>query len=309
MKYLVIGDAGFLGKAFCNYLIKQGSSVFGVDKNSLKDCTWNRTEVDIIDTESLFLVLKKVKPDVIVNLAVVFNEENVKQNFRINCFSILDLIQRCLADPALNKTKFVLFGSAAEYGLPKDRSKLKETSPLNPISAYGIVKACQAFFVNHFVNKDRARIVLIRPFNIIGPGLSANLFLGHCASQIVRIEQERQEPVLQVGNLESFRDMLSLSKAIEMIYLISEKGVVGQTYNLCSGQAIKMKDLLEKLLEHSKRKIKVEIDSKRLRKFDANYVVGDNQKYLELVGETRLDDTHDLDKAVMATLDWYRSNL
>jgi GDP-4-dehydro-6-deoxy-D-mannose reductase len=143
-------------------------------------------------------------------------------------------------------------------------------------------------------------IVRVRPFNHIGPRQSPDYVVPNFAKQITEIEKGLKEPILTVGNLEAKRDFTDARDMVKAYWLALQKGEAGEVYNICSGKAPSVKELLDKFLAMSKKDIEVRQDSKKLRSSDVPLLIGDSTKFREKTGwkpeipfERTLQDTLD----------------
>ena len=100
------------------------------------------------------------------------------------------------------------------------------------------------------------------------------------------VENNKQEPVISVGNLDAIRDFLDVRDVARACWLSLEKGEPGQIYNICSGKGYLIKDLLNKLLSLSSVSINVRKDPKRLRPSDIPIIIGNPSKFAKQTGWT-----------------------
>lgn len=305
MKYLIIGSEGFLGKALSSVLSASGGDVLLKVDLALEDKKGEREKqykIDLKDTLKLVSLCKTQKPDVIFNLAGIFNSTSPVELLTANCFAPVAFLK---ASDGLD-FKLILIGSAAEYGVTKQGKKISEDFPLNPISDYGISKACQTFMAMSFAKKHKSPAVIIaRLFNMIGPGMQRNLFLGNFAKQIADIEKGlTSSPVIKTGNLESYRDLLSVKMAAECLKALASHGEHGEIYNICSSRPVKIGDALQQLLRLTRKKISFEIVPGKFKANDIPWSVGENSKLSKFQKISFAQD--ELKAAIKETLDWYR---
>ncbi len=71
---------------------------------------------------------------------------------------------------------------------------------------------------------------------------------------------------------------------VEAYWLSLEKGVPGEVYNICSGKAVKIRDMLDMLLGLSSEKVEVRQDPARMRPSDVMILQGDCTKFKEATG-------------------------
>jgi GDP-4-dehydro-6-deoxy-D-mannose reductase len=68
-------------------------------------------------------------------------------------------------------------------------------------------------------------------------------------------------------------------------YLLAvDKGQPGESYNICSGESIKIRELLDLLISMSRKKIKVQQDPDRMRPSDVEVLQGDCSKFKKQTG-------------------------
>jgi len=87
--------------------------------------------------------------------------------------------------------------------------------------------------------------------------------------------------VIEVGNISVKRDFTDVRDVVRAYTLLMEKGRRGEVYNICSGSAVPLREILDLLISFSSQKIEVQVDSKKLRKADIPLLLGDNKKIKE----------------------------
>jgi GDP-4-dehydro-6-deoxy-D-mannose reductase len=127
-------------------------------------------------------------------------------------------------------------------------------------------------------------IVRTRGFNHTGPRRGPVFVCSDFAKQIVDIEKGRREPVIRVGNLDARRDFTDVRDMARGYWLALEKGKPGEVYNICSEKDWVIREILDKLLEVTDAKIRVEVDESRLRPSDVPVLVGDCTKFRDDTG-------------------------
>jgi GDP-4-dehydro-6-deoxy-D-mannose reductase len=123
------------------------------------------------------------------------------------------------------------------------------------------------------------------------------------AQRIADIEAGRRDPVLSVGNLEARRDLTDVRDVIRAYRLIVDRGVAGRPYNVCTGRAIAIRELLEMFLSRTRVRIQVTIDPARYRPNDLPLVVGDNSRIRSELGWTPIIP---MEQTVDELLDYWR---
>ncbi len=178
-----------------------------------------------------------------------------------------------------------LAGSAAAYGhiRPED-VPIDEDRPLRPLSPYGVSKAAQEMLGYQAVQSWGQQVFLTRSFIHIGPRQDARPAAQTFARQIAEAEAGLREPVVEVGNLEVRRDFLDVADVVRALWAVVERGAPGEVYNLCSGQAPRVRDLLDLYLQQTAVPLEVRQDQARLRPADEPILLGDNARLRAATG-------------------------
>ena len=175
----------------------------------------------------------------------------------------------------------LITGSAMVYRRSTER--LTEDHPLGPADPYAVSKLAQEMLAGHV---GPVRVFIARPFNHAGPGQSASFVTSSFARQIAEIEAGQRAPVLRVGNLDTRRDITDVRDTVRAYPLIVARGTAGRPYNVCSGQAYRVRDLLDALLALAGAPIAIEVDPARLRPSDNPVIVGDPTRIAKETGWT-----------------------
>ncbi len=118
-----------------------------------------------------------------------------------------------------------------------------------------------------------------------GPRRGDVFVTSNFAKQIAEIEAGRREPVVQVGNLKTRRDFSDVRDVVRGYWLLLERGEPGEVYNLCSGKAWSIQQVLDFLLRQARAgKVSVQEDPTRLRPSDVPHLVGDASKFQQALG-------------------------
>lgn len=276
MRFFVTGARGFVGSRLARFLIERGDEVAGsVYGRRETEEPFEAFEVDILDPDAVVRAVDRAAPDAIIHLAglshVGSSWENVADYFRVNVLGT----QNVLA--AAQGCRVVLASSAEVYGLvPERKQPIGESAPLDPRNPYAMSKASAELLA-----LDRGAMVM-RSFNLIGPGQAETFALPSFARQLAEIGRGAARPVLKVGNLEARRDFLHVDDAMSAYRLVACEGVSGECYNLGSGEAYSVREILDLLLEVSDVDARTEMDPERFRPVDVPLTRADNGKLKDL---------------------------
>ena len=147
------------------------------------------------------------------------------------------------------------------------------------------------------------RIIRVRPFYIIGPRKTSDS-CSDFARGIAMVEKGQAE-TLSTGNLDVIRDIVDIRDCVRAMWLLTERGIPGEVYNICSGRGYKMRDVLDKLLSLSPSKVKVCQSLEKIRPSDDSILIGDNAKLCKLGWKPQIP----IKKALSNMLEYWRKNL
>jgi GDP-4-dehydro-6-deoxy-D-mannose reductase len=286
MKALITGANGFVGKHLTELLIGKGYEVWGSTRgNYSKTYTDDNkfvttVSLDLASEREILNLINLVKPDHIYHLA---GKSNVKESwdnklttFEVNVNFTINLLEAVRKSSVANQVRVLTIGSSEEYGRVAEADMpIKETTPLNPISPYGISKVTVSMLAKHYYEAYGMQVIHARPFNHIGPGQGLGFVTSDFAKQIVDIEKGLIKPIIHVGNLESERDFTDVRDIVKAYELLVNLGDVGKIYNICSGMPTPIKEILNIFIDLSSCKaIEVKEDLNRMRPSDFPLYIG-----------------------------------
>ena len=254
MRYLVTGASGFVGSRLTRYLSERGDPVVATFVGAAPDDpVCEILPADILDATAVRAIIDRVRPGAIIHLAglshVGASWDRVSAYFRVNVLGTHNVLQ------AAGDARVVLASSAEVYGLvPEDRQPILEQTEVDPRNPYAMSKAAAELLAVEY------GAVVARLFNLIGPGQSRDFALPSFADQLARISRGEGEPVLKVGNLEAQRDFLHVDDAMEALRLLAVEGRPGEAYNIGSGKARSIREVLDLLLAVSEVAARAEME-------------------------------------------------
>lgn len=242
-RVLITGGSGALGQAVI-YLLKrlQTYQIF-VTSSRIYSNLHNQISIslcDFRDLKQLTAAFNLARPDLILHLGATFTED-LSEAYAVNVAPAAHLLE--LVHTSKSRTRVVLIGSAAEYGVVKpEENPLNEEHALCPVSTYGVSKAWQTQLVGLYANRG-IDVICLRIFNLFGAGISQKLFAGRIQNEINAVKLE-QKSTIDVGCLDAIRDYISTDEAARQLIMIAERGISGNIYHIGSGQPITMRDFL-----------------------------------------------------------------
>lgn len=203
--------------------------------------------------DSIENILIKEKPEYIVVLqgnSFVADNTNIESSTQDNMMKSAIFLEKIYnSDVSKFIKKILVVGSASEYGKFYDKP-IKEDFILHPTSLYGLSKIFLYNSSMYFVERGLP-IVYIRQFNTVGIGQRDSFVFSSFSKNIVKIEKNLAEPILNVGDLSQERDFLDVRDTCMAYYILMEKGIIGETYNVASGDYISIEKLLYAMIEKS----------------------------------------------------------
>ena len=318
MRALITGITGFAGSHLAEFILSNHPDVevYGImrwrSRTENIEAIEQRVklvECDLRDATSVKTLLGRVRPDMVFHLAAQsyvpssWNApgESLTTNI-IGQLNIFEAVRELKIEPWIQ-----IACSSEEYGLVKeDELPIKETNPLRPLSPYAVSKVGQDYLGYQYHMSFGLKVVRTRGFNHDGPRRGDVFVSSNFAKQLVEVEKGKRPAVIHVGNLEARRDFSDVRDIVRGYWLSLERCEAGEVYNLCSGKAYSIQEVLDRLIELSGAKVKIEQDPARLRPSDVPVLIGDCTKFREVTG---WKPEIPYDKTLADMLDYWRGKI
>src|SRR5277367_2287402 len=259
MRALITGGKGFVGHWLAAHLKDSGDDVVAMD-----------IETDISNGPALRKVVAEASPEAIYHLAAMTHVgeswENPSEVLRVNVLGTAEVLAaaRSLAAPptVLVVSSAEVYGTVTPAQLP-----LGEDAPTAPATPYAASKlAAEAVALQAWRGYGQP-VIVVRPFNHIGPGQSPNFAVPALAKRIVEARRSGATS-LPVGTLTTRRDFTDVRDVVVAYRLIIEQGNPGAVYNVCSGRDVAMSEVADQLLELAHADLELVIDPALVRPVD-----------------------------------------
>jgi GDP-4-dehydro-6-deoxy-D-mannose reductase len=285
---LVTGAAGFAGSHLIDQLAADRVEVIawhrpgGRPPRPVPEVTWHG--VDLLDAGQVLAALDGVRPQVIYHCAgaahVGQSWGSTTETLRVNVMGTHHLVEAVRA--AAPDARLLITSSALVYGASSDA--VTELDALAPANPYGLSKVAQELVGT--ASGGHPHTYIARPFNHFGPRQDASFVSAAFAKQIAEIEAGLAPPEIHVGNLTASRDLTDVRDTVRAYRLIIERGVPHRPYNVCSGVAVAVHDLLDMLVRRARVPVRIVEDPARYRPNDTPIVLGDATRAASELGWT-----------------------
>jgi GDP-4-dehydro-6-deoxy-D-mannose reductase len=306
-RILVTGCSGFLASHLLKLLQRQDrNKIFGITE--VPGFNYPDVEVfqvDIRRRDDISHVLEIIRPDLIFHLAAVANVgfawKNPQLTSDINFMGTSNLLEALQASAP--DSRLVMMSSAEVYQTGSE-GPIPESSPTLCQNPYALSKLAMEMLGDLYWRAFAMNVCKIRAFNFTGPGQDEKFVASDFASQIARIERGERPPVIRVGNLAAVRDFSDVRDVARYLQVIGGKSAGGEVFNLCSGRAYSIRQVLDILLAQARVPIRVEVDANKFRPLDNPQIIGDCQLIRSRFG---LRPEFTLEKTLLDLLDHWRN--
>lgn len=281
-KILVTGADGFTGRYLGAELLRAGYEVHGLVRKPVSDSipgvsAWH--VADLSDAQGLAEVVREVQPHKVVHLAAIafVAHGDVEAIYRTNLIGTRNLLE-ALTQAAAPLDAVLLASSANVYGNTVG-GVLDEHTPPAPANDYAVSKLAMEYAARLYA--DRLPLITVRPFNYTGVGQADNFLIPKIISHV-----RRHAPLIELGNIDVERDFSDVRNVVQSYRrLLEAPAAVGQTFNVCSGQAWSLNDVLGMAREISGHDFEVRVNPAFVRQNEVKTLVGSRAKLDAVVGE------------------------
>ena len=285
---LVTGAAGFAGSHLIDLLVHSGANVIawhrpgGSPPREQPGARWDA--VDLLDQAQVQAAIERTRPSAVYHCAGAAHVgrawDSTESTFATNVrgtHHVLQALERSgIAARVLVPSSALVYASADEA--------LTENHPLLPSSPYALSKLAQEMLASK--TNGTLAVTIARPFNHVGPRQDPHFVASGFARRIADIELGRWAPEISVGNLDARRDLTDVRDTVRAYQMILERGQPGRPYNICSGRAISIRDLLDLLIARARVSVDVKVDPARYRPNDTPLLLGDPARLRDELGWT-----------------------
>lgn len=271
---LVTGLTGFVGQAMRQYL---PDSPMAARVRLLGPASG----FDLLDPLAVQGLVRESQPDWVIHLAaqshVPTSFKDPARTLQINTIGTANLLQALANEGFAGRLLYVssadIYGAVGDDDLP-----VHETLPPAPRNPYAVSKAAAELLCLQWRRAHGLDVVVVRPFNHVGPGQRPDFALSGFARDIAAIALNRQAARIIVGDLEVTRDFCDVRDVLDAYFLLLAQGHAGEIYNVCSEQEYLLRDLLQEMLVRAGVQAEIISDPARFRPAEQRRMCGSHAK-------------------------------
>lgn len=280
-RVLLTGADGFTGRYLAATLHEAGHEVHGLMRELPARPVAGLTcahVCDLLDAPGMAELVRRVEPERVAHLAAVafVAHGDAETMYRTNLLGTRHLLEALVALPSPPKAA-LMASSANIYGNSSAGMIDESTSPA-PANDYAVSKMAMEYLVQLYA--ARLPLIVTRPFNYTGVGQAENFLLPKIVAHA-----RRRANVIELGNLDVARDFSDVRTVVEAYgRLLDSPAAIGQTFNVCSGRAYTLHDILNMVRTASGLDMEVHVNPAFVRANEVRTLLGSRARLEAVVG-------------------------
>ncbi|MCX7284505.1 MAG: NAD-dependent epimerase/dehydratase family protein [Novosphingobium sp.] len=286
-RVLVTGANGFTGRYLVDRLVQDDHELFGLvhsDDGGAADSLAGRVVADLRDHSAVERIVADLQPEIVVHLAAIANvaHGDVSDLYSSNVVGTRNLLH-ALSRQGGSPAKVMIASSANVYGNRRAGVLTEDMEPA-PANDYGVSKVAGEVLAG--VYADRLPIITVRPFNYTGRGQSENFLIPKIIGHL-----RRKAEVIELGNIDVARDFSDVRNVVDSYArLLSAPEAVGGVFNICSGEARTLAEVLDLAGRISGHEMKVQVNPAFVRSDEVRTLSGSKARVESVIGPVVMTD-------------------
>ena len=319
-KVFMTGITGFVGSHLADYILEEFPDIEVIGLARCRSPRHNIHHIlnkinlcygDLTDLPSLNKIISEHKPDAIFHLAAqsyvdfsfIAPLSTLDTNI-IGTANLLEAIKELKLNTSYDPIVHICSSSEVYGQVKKNEVPIKEDNPFRPASPYAVSKVGEDMLAYQYWLSWKIKTIRTRMFTHTGPRRGEVFVVSNFAKQIATIEAGKEAPIIRVGNLDSVRTFLDVRDAVKAYWLLVNKCIPGEVYNIGGAETMSIGQMLERLIKLSKVKdIRVEVDAQRFRPSDVTLQIPCVDKFIKA---TNWKAEVKFDKTLQDTLNYWR---
>lgn len=280
-RILITGVDGFTGRYLTRVLANQGHEVAGISHGTIASPIEGLAVAhmcDLTDAQRLTDIVAQLRPDKVAHLAAIafVSHGDVEDIYRTNIVGTRNLLE---AVSRAGGVESVLLASSANIYGNRVSGAINETVLPDPVNDYAVSKIAMEFVAQLY--RERLPIVIVRPFNYTGVGQSIDFVIPKIVDHV-----RRKADRIELGNLDVARDFSDV-RDIVLAYakLLFEPRAVGEIFNICSGEASSLRDVIAMIKDMSGHEFDITVNPAFVRKNEVRMLWGNRSKIETMSGQ------------------------
>lgn len=231
-RILVTGASGFIGTVLCQRLRARGETVFSVTRYPREA---SDVEMNLLDSSSLELAIRAIKPDYVVHLAWTVKHGSFNDDpTNISWLAATMNLARAAADSKVQR--FIAAGTCGEYG--NNDESLSERDACNPSNLYTVSKLATCRVLEKYFSQTETSFAWARLFFVYGVGEPRQKLISSAIKTLLDGKS------YEVNQAETEIDLIYVSDVANALVLLLECRQSG-IWNVCTGTAVRIVDVLD----------------------------------------------------------------
>lgn len=244
-KVLVAGSEGFIGKNLVCELLNRNYAVYGISerqKPEIVNSNYHHTSMDVLDRKKVDNLFRQGPFDSIIYLASITDYQQVSKDkepaLQLNTTGLINFLGNVGKNP---QTKFVFASNRKVYG-KAEKLPLSEDQKPNPINIFGKIKSVAEKIIDLYSHQSRNRFIILRIFNVYGPGQGTDFLVPTILSQLTECKGE-----VTLGNIYDRRDYIYIDDVVSAIEVLLEHELPPglNIFNVGNGQSFSAYDIVK----------------------------------------------------------------